>query len=60
MFNKNIKLNLMILAKHSSYSLLIFVVYKYTLKKVIKKTRLIINLQLLNDIVKSNTYFLFL
>jgi hypothetical protein len=55
-FDENTRLSRMGPAAHSPYSLLIFVVYKYTPEGAVKKARLVVDLRPLNDIAESDAY----
>jgi hypothetical protein len=44
-FNENVLLNRIAPAKHSPYSLLVFIMYKYTLESNVKKARLVMDLR---------------
>lgn len=55
-FNENIRLGRMGPAKHSPYSLPVFVVYKYTPEGAVKKARPVIDLRPLNSIAESDAY----
>ncbi|ERF74442.1 hypothetical protein EPUS_09487 [Endocarpon pusillum Z07020] len=55
-FSQNVRLGRMALAKHSPYSLPVFVVYKYTPEGDVKKARPVVDLRPLNDIAESDAY----
>ncbi|ERF71280.1 hypothetical protein EPUS_05332 [Endocarpon pusillum Z07020] len=55
-FNENIQLGRMAPAKHSPYSLPVFVVYKYTPEGAVKKARPVVDLRPLNDVAESDAY----
>ena len=55
-FDENARLGRMEPAKHSPYSLPVFVVYKYTPEGTVKKARPVVDLRPLNDIAESDAY----
>ncbi|ERF69455.1 hypothetical protein EPUS_09453 [Endocarpon pusillum Z07020] len=55
-FNENIQLGRMAPAKHSPYSLPVFVVYKYTPEGAVKKARPVVDLRPLNNVAELDAY----
>lgn len=55
-FDENVRLGRMAQAKHSPYSLPVFVVYKYTPEGAVKKARPVVDLRPLNNIAETDAY----